>query len=324
MNLPRQLVPIPDTAGLHVWMPYDSGSWGYANCLWIISGDDAALIDTPYDGPLTEAMIRAARPVLGTRQVTTVVNTHANGDHSWGNHMFPGAAVISTHCGSEHLEHEPTPQEMHRLLHESAPDGPLGWYFRRYFGAFDFLSARVPAPTVTFSGHHAFTVGGTDVELIEVGPAHHAGDLIVRVGDVVCAGDVYFPDDHPPHWSGPIQNVINANETILDLSPRVIVPGHGRLKGPHDLSEHIDYLRTAQREIRLRFESGLTVREAMDDIFRRDFYPQLRLPERLMIVIAVEYSHLQGGSASHSIMELAHGAAQWAFDRHTQPHMPAA
>ncbi|MEU1132970.1 MBL fold metallo-hydrolase [Streptomyces sp. NPDC005900] len=324
MDLPSQLVAIPNSDGLYAWMPYGSGGWGYANCLWIVSGDDAAVIDTPYDGPLTDAMIRAARPVLGSRRVSTVVNTHANGDHSWGNHMFPGATVISTHSGSERLEHEPTPQNMHRLLHETSPDGPLGWYMRRHFGAFDFLSARVPIPTVTFSGHHSFTVGGTDVDLIEVGPAHHSGDLIVRVGDVVCAGDVFFPDDHPSHWSGPIQNVIDANETILDLSPRVIIPGHGGLQSPHELSKHIDYLRTVQREIRMRFEGGLTVREAMDDIFRRAFYPQLRLPERLMIVIAVEYSHLRdGGAADHSIIELAHGAAQWAFDRHSETQLPA-
>ncbi|MEU5959128.1 MBL fold metallo-hydrolase [Streptomyces sp. NPDC047525] len=305
-------------------MPYRSGGWGYANCLWIISGDEAALIDTPYDGPLTDAMIQAARPVLGGRQVSTVVNTHANGDHSWGNHMFPGASVISTQSGSEHQHEEPTPQDMHRLLHETSPEDPLGWYFRRHFGVFDFLSAREPIATKTFSGHHTFTVGKLEVELFEVGPAHHTGDLIVRVGDVVCAGDVFFPDDHPPHWSGPIQNVIDANETILGLSPRIIIPGHGGLKGPGDVREHIDYLRAAQREIRLRFEDGLTVEEAMDDIFRRGFYPQLGLPERLMIVIAMEYRHLRGEILGHSVMELAHGAARWAFNRRTEPGLPVA
>ncbi|MEV8320870.1 MBL fold metallo-hydrolase [Streptomyces sp. NPDC059900] len=324
MELPSQLVPIPGAAGLHAWMPYDSGGWGYANCLWIVSGEDAAVIDTPYDQPLTDAMIRAARPVLGSGRVSTVVNTHANGDHSWGNHLFPGATVITTLSGFEHLGHEPTPEEMHRLLNETSPDGALGWYLRRHFGMFDFLSARTPIPTQTFSGRHVFEVGGTEVELIEVGPAHHSGDLIARVGDVVCAGDVFFPDDHPPHWSGPIQNIIDANETILGLSPRVIIPGHGGLKGPHDLREHIDYLGTLQREIRLRFEGGLKVREAMDDIFRCDFFPQLRLPERLMIVIAVEYGHLQGETAGPSIIELASGAAQWAFDRRTEPRVPVA
>ncbi|MEV6758651.1 MBL fold metallo-hydrolase [Streptomyces sp. NPDC051214] len=325
MDFPSQLTPIPHAAGLHAWMPAGGGSWGFANCLWIVSGDEAAVIDTPYDQPLTDAMIRAARPILGTRRVSTVVNTHANGDHSWGNHLFPGVDIITTRSGHDHLAHEPTPQEMHHLLNETPAEGALGWYLRRHFGVFDFLSARVTPPTTTFSGKHVFTVGETEVELIEVGPAHHAGDLIARVGDVVCAGDVFFPEDHPPHWSGPLQSVIDANETILGLSPRVIVPGHGGLKGPGDLSEHIDYLRTMQSEIRLRFESGLTAREAMDDIFRRGLYPQLGLPERLMIVIALEYGHLRGTGPDHTVIELAHSAAQWAFDQHTETRqMPVA
>ncbi|QEU96737.1 MBL fold metallo-hydrolase [Streptomyces kanamyceticus] len=108
MNLPTQLSPVPDADGLYLWAPEGTGLWGYANCLWIISGSDAAVIDTPYDGPLTEAMIAAARPWLGDRTVRTVVNTHANGDHSFGNHLFPEAEIIATNGGHDHQHHEPT------------------------------------------------------------------------------------------------------------------------------------------------------------------------------------------------------------------------
>ncbi|MFK4070452.1 MBL fold metallo-hydrolase [Streptomyces sp. NPDC029674] len=313
MALPTQLTAVPGTDKLYLWDPKGTGLWGYANCLWVISGPDAAVIDTPYDGPMTEAMIAAARPRLGSRTVGTVVNTHANGDHTFGNYLFPDAEIIATRAGHDHLHHEPTPQEMHALVHQSSADVPLGRYLRDHFGVFDFSSARLTAPTLTFSGQHMFRVGDTEVELHEVGPAHHVGDLVARIGDVVCTGDVFFHGDHPTHWAGPLQNVINACELVLSLNPRVVIPGHGRPTDQAGLEEHLVYLRTVQREVRLRYEAGLTADKAMDDLFRRDFYPHLGLPERLMIVIAVEYSHLSGGSAAPTVLELAGQAALWSY-----------
>ncbi|MFI1677934.1 MBL fold metallo-hydrolase [Streptomyces sp. NPDC020607] len=313
MTLPTQLTAVPGTDSLYLWNPDRAGHWGYANCIWVISGSDAAVIDTPYDGPTTEAMIAAARPRLGSRTVRTVVNTHANGDHTFGNYLFPGAEIIATHAGREHLHHEPTPQQMHALVHESPTDVPLGRYLREHFGVFEFSSARLSPPTRTFSGRHTFAVGDTEVELHEVGPAHHVGDLVARIGDVVCTGDVFFHGDHPSHWVGPLQNVIDACELVLGFDPRVVIPGHGRPTDQAGLEEHLVYLRTVQREVRLRFEAGLTAEKAMEDLSRRDFYTELGLPERLMILISVEYSHLDGRTTAPTILELAGQAAAWSY-----------
>ncbi|MFD0418630.1 MBL fold metallo-hydrolase [Streptomyces sp. NPDC127108] len=312
MNLPTQLSPVPGADGLYLWAPEGTGLWGYANCLWIISGADAAVIDTPYDGPMTEAMIAAAGPWLGGRTVRTVINTHANGDHSFGNHLFPGAEIVATDI-DRHDHHEPTPQEMHALVHDSPPDLPLGRYLRRHFSVFDFTTAQVTVPTLTFSGQHTVVVGDKEVELYEVGPAHHVSDLVARIGDVVCTGDVFFHGDHPPHWAGPLQNIINACELVLSFNPRIVIPGHGRPTDQAGLKDYLVYLRTVQREVHRCHEAGLAVEETMEKLLQRDFYPQLGLPERLMIVIAVEYSHLRGGSPSPSILELSSKAAAWSY-----------
>ncbi|QEU96954.1 MBL fold metallo-hydrolase [Streptomyces kanamyceticus] len=314
MKLPTQLSPVPDTDGLYLWAPEGTGLWGYANCLWIISGSDAAVIDTPYDGPLTEAMIAAARPWLGERTVRTVVNTHANGDHSFGNHLFPEAEIIGTSAGQHHQQHEPTPQEMHALVNNTPAGLPLGRYLRDHFSVFDFTSAQLTLPTKTFAGRHTFTVGEKEVELYEVGPAHHVGDLVARIGDVVCTGDIFFHGDHPPHWAGPLQNVINACELVLSFDPRVIVPGHGRPTDRAGLEEYLIYLRTVQREVHRCYEAGLSAEKAMDEFIQEgDFYPHLGLPERLLISIAVEYSHLQDGSTLPPILDLCSKAAAWSY-----------
>ncbi|WP_369211711.1 MBL fold metallo-hydrolase [Streptomyces flavofungini] len=317
MDLPTQLTPLPGTDDLHVWAPEATGLWGYANCLWIISGDDAALIDTPYDGPMTKAMIAAAGPALGDRVVRTVVNTHANGDHSFGNHLFPEAEIISTEAGLLHQHREPTPNDMHALVHDSAADSPMGWYMRRHFGAFDFTTARVTAPTRTFSGEHAFEVGDRTVQLYEVGPAHHHSDLIARVGDVVCTGDIFFHGDHPPHWAGPLQNIIDACELALSFDPRIVIPGHGRPTNRAGLEQNVEYLGAVQREIRARFEAELTLEDAMDDLMESKFYPHFGMPERLLIVMGLEYAHLRGAPDSPPMLDLSGRAAAWSFARHT-------
>lgn len=315
MDLPTRLTPVSGSDHLYLWSPGGAGLWGYANCLWIISGDEAAVVDTPYDRPMTEAMIAAARPWLGDRPVRTVVNTHANGDHSFGNHLFPGAEIVATEAARVHQHHEPTPADMHALLHASPPDSPMGWYVRRHFGGFDFTSGRVTPATTTFSGQHSFAVGDEEVHLYEVGPAHHDGDLVVRVGDVVCTGDIFFHGDHPAHWAGPLQNVIDACERVLRLDPRVVVPGHGEVTTADELAEHVGYLRAVQREARLRHEAGIPLEKAVDDLIGQSFYPLLGLPERLMIVLGVEYAHLSGAGAAPGVVELAGKAAAWSFGR---------
>jgi len=317
MNLPDGLTPVAE--GLHLWAPAHTGTWGFANCLLITSGERAALVDTPYDRPMTEALIAAARPVLPARAagVGTIVNTHVNGDHTFGNACFPGAEIIATKAGAEHLCHEPSPQQMHFLTTQTPADQPLGWYAREHFGRYSYEGAEAVPPTVTFSGRHDLLVGDVEAELIEVGPAHSAGDLIVHLPAqrVVCAGDVLFADDHPVHWNGPLARVTAACETILALDPEIVVPGHGPVMDPQDVRDQIAYLRQLEALIHTRHAAGVPAGEAAADILDTGFYGHLGLPERIVILTATEYRHLEGDTADPDLVALAARAADWAFRR---------
>lgn len=319
MNLPDGLTPVAD--GLHLWSPGHAGTWGFANCLLIVSGGRAALVDTPYDRPMTEALIAAARPLLpGGATVDTIVNTHVNGDHTFGNGCFPGADIIATKASAEHLCREPSPEQMHLLTHAVPADDPLGWYAREHFGRYRYEGVDTVAPTVTFSGSHTLRVGDLDVELIEVGPAHSAGDLIVHLPGrrVVCAGDVLFAEDHPVHWDGPLERVAAACETILALDPEVIVPGHGPLMTPADVRAYLAYLRELTDLVHTRHAAGVPADQAAADILAAGFHDHLGLPERIVILTAVEYRHLDGDQAEPDLVALAGRAAQWAY-RHRGP-----
>ncbi|MFF4254545.1 MBL fold metallo-hydrolase [Streptomyces sp. NPDC001663] len=328
MNLPDGLTPVAD--GLHLWAPGHAGTWGFANCLLITSGERAALVDTPYDRPMTEALIAAARPVLpaGAAAVRMIVNTHVNGDHTFGNGCFPGAEIIATKASAEHLCREPSPQQMHFLTHQTPADQPLGWYAREHFGRYTYEGVEAVPPTTTFSGRYELTVGDIVAELIEVGPAHSAGDLIVHLPAqrVVCAGDVLFAEDHPVHWDGPLERIAAACETILALDPEVVVPGHGALMSPQDVRDYVTYLRELEALVHTRHTAGVPAGEAAADILDSGFYEHLGLRERIVILTAVEYRHLDGDSAEPDLVGLAAQAAAWAYRQHgpgrTRPFVP--
>src|SRR5215469_14764437 len=81
--------------GLWAWLQPDGG-WGWSNA-GLVTGDTASLlVDTLFDLRLTAEMLDAMSPHLADRTISTVVNTHANGDHCYGNAALPDAEVIAS------------------------------------------------------------------------------------------------------------------------------------------------------------------------------------------------------------------------------------
>ncbi|MDV9173046.1 MBL fold metallo-hydrolase [Streptomyces sp. W16] len=304
-------------SGVHMWAPDGVDTWGLANCGLVHSDGKALLVDTPYTPALTEAFLAAARRVTGGAVPDTVVATHANGDHTWGNQCLTGSEILATDAALEHQCVEPTPQELHALVWDSDPDQPLGWYFRRHFGKFDFSGIQVLPPTATFSGRHDLTVGRIPVELHEVGPAHTVGDLIVHLPEqrVVFAGDIVFAGDHPCHWAGPLDQVSAAGERILAFDPEWIVPGHGPLMTPDELRTYISYLDDLADQALLLHGQGKTAIEAARILIDENRYPGLGLPERLAITLSTEFRHLSEDRSRPSLVEPFTLAARIAWRR---------
>ncbi len=87
---------------------------------------------------------------------------------------------------------------------------------------YDFKGIQVTAATRTFSGEMVLEVGGREVRLIEVGPAHTRGDMMVYVPDAktLFGGDMLFAGCTPVIWAGPVENYIAALDRILDYGSR--------------------------------------------------------------------------------------------------------
>jgi cyclase len=225
-------------------------------------------VDTLFDLRLTAEMLaqmRATTPAAD--HIATVVNTHANGDHCYGNALLGGSEIISTaRCAEEMLQLPPA--TMAALLRSTDSLGPAGQFVQRIFSPFSFEDIPLALPTRTFERQLDLRVGGRTVSLLEVGPAHTDGDAIVSLADggIVFTGDILFHGGHPIVWSGPVANWIAACDRVLALHPTVVVPGHGPLATPAALVDLKGYFELLTREARTRFDAGMTALDAARDI----------------------------------------------------------
>jgi glyoxylase-like metal-dependent hydrolase (beta-lactamase superfamily II) len=94
--------------GCWAWLAPD-GSWGWSNAGLIADGKATLLVDTLFDLPLTAEMPAAMRDAVpAAASIDTLVNTHADGDHTFGNKLVDGAEVVaSTACAEEMRERPP-------------------------------------------------------------------------------------------------------------------------------------------------------------------------------------------------------------------------
>ena len=79
--------------GCHAYLQPDGG-WGWSNAGLITDGDRSLLVDTLFDLKLTREMLGAMRDAVpAAKSIGTLVNTHSNGDHTFGNQLLGGAEV---------------------------------------------------------------------------------------------------------------------------------------------------------------------------------------------------------------------------------------
>ena len=307
-------------AGLHsigqnisAWLT-PNGGWGESNAALISGHKSSLLVDTLWDLPRTEAMLEAFQPQIEAAPIEQLVNTHADGDHWFGNQLVSAPKIIATKVAARHMRRY-GPGQMTALravagIFRGLSYVPLPrrsrWrvaadYLEDMMRPFDFSNIKPAPPTLTFSRKLALDVGGRQVILMEVGPAHTTGDLIVYLPEdrVVIAGDVLFLGSTPVLWDGSSRNWIKACEKILALHADTIVPGHGPLTDPSGVEAVRRYWQFLRSAVRVHFDKSRPPAEAALRIARSDEF--LKQPfatwdgkERILINVYAIYRKLLG------------------------------
>lgn len=288
--------------GLHAYLLPDGG-WGFSNAGLVTGEGVSLLVDTLFDLKLTREMLDAMAPITATRPISTLVNTHANGDHTYGNQLVTGAEVIASEATAEEMAMV-TPEMMHMMA--TMDVGPvLTPFLRERFGQFEFEGIQVPPPTKTFTGRICVEVGGRDVDIIDVGPAHTAGDTLVHVPDAktVFTGDILFIGGTPIVWAGPVSNWVAACDLILAMDVDTVVPGHGPVTDKRGVEQVKGYLEFVWREACERHAAGMSAADAARDI-DLGAYKDWGAWERIAVNVDSIYRELDPSHPAVNVFEL--------------------
>jgi glyoxylase-like metal-dependent hydrolase (beta-lactamase superfamily II) len=261
-----------------------SGGWGWSNAGLVTHGDASLLVDTLFDLVLTQQMLDDLRAVApAAANIGTVVNTHANGDHCYGNQLVAGADIVASTASAREMDEVP-PSALAGLLRAADGLGDAGAFLRDIFGAFTFDGIEAVPPTTTFDGELDLLVGDRPVRLLELGPAHTGGDVVVHVpdADVLYTGDLVFHGTHPVVWAGPVAHWIEACDRMLALEATTVVPGHGPLSDRACIDDQRGYLEWLVTEGTSRLEGGLAPIDAARDLAGGP-YDGWGEPERLVV-----------------------------------------
>jgi glyoxylase-like metal-dependent hydrolase (beta-lactamase superfamily II) len=289
------------------------GGWGQSNAGFITGADRSLLVETFSDLDHTQRMLdamRAASP--GAGDIKTVVNTHSDPDHCWGNQLLAGQAeIIATRDAAEAML-ELQPALLQTLKQHTPPGTAAGDFAELMFGAFDFSRVVVTPPTRTFEGELTLTVGEREIELTQVGPAHTRGDALLHIPDagVLFTGDIVFAGAHPLMWHGPVDRWIEACEHVIALNPAVIVPGHGPLSTVSAVCDVRDYLSYVRDQSRVRYDGGMSAVDAAYDIDLNSYSGWID-QERIIVTVDSLYREFSDATTTPNQPELIGKMAQY-------------
>jgi 2-keto-4-pentenoate hydratase/2-oxohepta-3-ene-1,7-dioic acid hydratase in catechol pathway/glyoxylase-like metal-dependent hydrolase (beta-lactamase superfamily II) len=309
---------IPYTRGLHevadrvwAWILPDGG-FGWSNA-GLVAGDGASLlVDTLFDLPLTREMLNAMAPITDRAPITDALITHSNGDHTHGNQLLDRSVrVIAAKGTAEEIAHGMAPEML--VMAQTADLGPVATpYLRERFGPFDFNGITLRNADQTFDDQLTIDVGGREVRLLNLGPAHTAADSVVHVPDagVLFAGDLLFIGCTPIVWAGPIANWVAACDAMIALDAPTVVPGHGPITDADGIRAVRGYLVHVAEQAEVAYRKGLSFVEAADSIDLAEYASWLDA-ERVVINVYQRYRELDPGTPELAAMGLLAMQADW-------------
>jgi 2-keto-4-pentenoate hydratase/2-oxohepta-3-ene-1,7-dioic acid hydratase in catechol pathway/glyoxylase-like metal-dependent hydrolase (beta-lactamase superfamily II) len=313
---------IPYTRGLHevadrvwAWMLPDGG-FGWSNAGLVVGDGASLLVDTLFDLPLTREMLDAMKPITDRAPITDALITHSNGDHTHGNELLDRSVrVIAAKGTAEEIAHGMAPEML--AMAQTADLGPVATpYLRERFGPFDFSGITLRNADQTFDDQLTIDVGGREVRLLNLGPAHTAADSVVHVPDagVLFAGDLLFIGCTPIVWAGPIANWVAACDAMIALDAPTVVPGHGPITDPDGIRGVRGYLVHVADQAEAAYRKGLSFVEAADRMDLGEYASWLDA-ERIVINVYQRYRELDPGTPELPVMGLFAMQADW-FAKH--------
>ena len=227
------------------------GSWWINNTGFIVGTRSVVSIDACSTRRRTQAYLDRIASVTAA-PVTTLINTHHHGDHTYGNSVFGDVTIIGQErCRADVISAG--------LMGNTGLWDPVDWG-----------ELTLSPPTVTFTDRLRVWSDDMPIEVSYVGqPAHTGNDSLVWLPEqrVLFCGDLLFHGGTPFVLMGSVTGAISVLTNVVAPVPAaVIVPGHGSPCGPELIETVLGYLRFVLDTAQHGLAAGLSPLELARDI----------------------------------------------------------
>jgi len=207
---------------------------------------EVLLIDSKQDSA-SVAQVLAEIRTLTSNPVTRLVNTHADGDHVFGNRFQPtGVTVIAQEdCLKE-------------FFAANMSGTPSDW---------NNPELKPFLPSVTYTDRMDLQVGAKTIELWHFGTGHTTGDTVVYfpdekvafIGDQVFVGRVQLI--HAYKGGSAQGNVANLEKMLATLPAEKFVSGHSEIQDRAGVQNHLANMKAMQEKVRGLKAKGMPVED---------------------------------------------------------------
>jgi len=227
--------------------PPDAANAGHNNNLsFIVTSDGVVVINSGASDRLAAAMHHEIKAVTD-KPVVLVINENGQGHAMLGNGYWRDLGIdVLAHVDA---------------VAETKENGDFILQRMQSYNKDAAGDTRIEHANLTFDDQYDISLGGVDIQILHLGPAHDPGDVQVWIPEwqIMLTGDIAFHERMLPVFIHTCTRcwIETWTNRLEPLNPTYIVPGHGH---PTNLAQvrryTLDYLVDLRAKIATHIEAG--------------------------------------------------------------------
>ena len=261
-----------------------------SNNAFLVTDEGVLVIDARQHPRRAEELLATIRKHTD-KPIKWVVNTHAHGDHYFGNSVFKreGATFIA-HRDTAGMMKAHLGVEMKRRQ---------GYFKQRQY---DPGEVKLVMPDVTFDSKVTLTLGGRTVELLYLGAGQNPGDTLVYFPKerVIFTGGPFSKNSWPnPSFTPSIANWVELLKKIAAMDVDIYLGGHGDIGNKQDVLQEAQMLADFDAGMRDAVSKGMSKEDIIKNL-KFETYKDVRNYYRMNLFISSYYHFLTTGRAQNA------------------------
>lgn len=279
----------PKLVGPGIWFLEGDAHAGYSNSIVIEMDRYLILVDPSYPGRSRELLKEI--PMISPKPVRYVFDTHAHGDHAYGNSLW-------TRAGAKTMAFVGVVEEMDRYEPERWRSAVAKREDMKSLGESD-----VQRPSIIIRDNRFVLRDRTrEVDFLSLGWGHTRGDGWVWLPKerVLCTGDAAVNGPRNKLWDADVANWPRVLDKAAALQPKIVLPGHGDAGGVEIVTGQAQFLRDLYEAVRVEIRDGVPLAQAA---------VSTKLPERdanwvrpdMSQDVGIVYSEIEAGKPAGAL-----------------------